>query len=208
MAPSPSDRHCDANEKVAILGWGSLLYCPRSLVTKGDWRRNGPWLPIEFARISNGPRLTLVIIPRRKLIRTYWVLSGLHSLEAALENLAAREGTDRDNIGYLRNDGAFAGRYPQYRRSLLRWLHSVACSAVIWTDLESNFTLKTKRPFLLSNAVEYLRELTEKEEGDEAEKYVRRAPSQTTTPLRRRLRKELGWTAWRGDPPFGACQQE
>jgi hypothetical protein len=193
----PLDSGSCGGQRIAILGWGSLIYCPRSLVLERDWQPDGPWLPIEFARISRGPRLTLVIMPGRKLIRTYWALSGLRLLEAAIRNLAAREGTDRRNIGYLRGDGAYVGRFPQYRGRLLRWLRSVGSEAVIWTDLESNFELKAEKPFSLSNAVEYLKDLTGKE-GEEAEKYVRRAPAQTDTPLRRRLRKEFGWTAWQG----------
>ena len=39
--------------RVAILGWGSLLWKPETLHNQGKWRSDGPWLPIEFARTSN-----------------------------------------------------------------------------------------------------------------------------------------------------------
>ena len=49
--------------KIAILGWGSLLWQPKDLQFDKEigWSKNGPMLPIEFARISKDGRLTLVI---------------------------------------------------------------------------------------------------------------------------------------------------
>ena len=47
--------------KIAILGWGSLIWNPRILKVAGDWTLDGPTLPIEFSRISDNDRLTLVI---------------------------------------------------------------------------------------------------------------------------------------------------
>lgn len=49
--------------KIAILGWGSLIWNPENLnyYTEFGWSKNEPKLPIEFLRISNNGRLTLVI---------------------------------------------------------------------------------------------------------------------------------------------------
>lgn len=47
--------------RIAILGWGSLIWNPNGLPIRGDWQRGGPVLPIEFSRISSDERLTLVI---------------------------------------------------------------------------------------------------------------------------------------------------
>ncbi|HOW68396.1 MAG TPA: hypothetical protein P5055_13320 [Candidatus Paceibacterota bacterium] len=49
---------------IAILGWGSLIWNPRDLPITGDWQGDGPVLPIEFTRISDNGRLTLVIDER------------------------------------------------------------------------------------------------------------------------------------------------
>ncbi len=46
---------------IAVVAWGSLVWCPGSLAMKTRWRRDGPRLPIEFARISQDDRVTLVI---------------------------------------------------------------------------------------------------------------------------------------------------
>ncbi len=47
--------------KIAYLGWGSLIWDPGMLPISGDWKPGGPVLPIEFSRISDNGRLTLVI---------------------------------------------------------------------------------------------------------------------------------------------------
>ncbi len=49
------------NRKIGIIGWGSLIWDPRGLPIKCKWHKNGPELPIEFSRISQDGRLTLVI---------------------------------------------------------------------------------------------------------------------------------------------------
>ena len=47
--------------KIAILGWGSLVWNPRNLsIINSAWHPDGVLLPIEFARISRDGRLTLV----------------------------------------------------------------------------------------------------------------------------------------------------
>lgn len=49
--------------KIAILGWGSLIWDKRNLRLAGEWQVGGPVLPIEFSRVSGYGRLTLVIDP-------------------------------------------------------------------------------------------------------------------------------------------------
>ena len=77
---------------VAIIGWGSLIWCPGSLRMLGHWRPDGPRLPVEFARISGGARLTLVIFPDARPQPTFWALSQLSEHEETVENLWIREG--------------------------------------------------------------------------------------------------------------------
>lgn len=64
--------------KIAILGWDSLIWDPRSLkydVNTG-WLTDGPKLPIEFARISNDGRLTLVI--KESVVEVQTLMQFLH----------------------------------------------------------------------------------------------------------------------------------
>ena len=48
--------------KIAVIGWGSLIWSKRDLEIEGDWIiGGGPVLPLEFSRVSKDGRLTLVI---------------------------------------------------------------------------------------------------------------------------------------------------
>jgi len=49
--------------RIAVLGWGSLIWKPDKPAISAPWHANGPLLPIEFARISLDGRLTLVLCP-------------------------------------------------------------------------------------------------------------------------------------------------
>lgn len=178
--------------RVAVLGWGSLLSRPGALRVSGRWQTDGPRLPIEFARISSRERLTLVIVPRRRLIRTYWALSACRSVASAIQNLAVREKTSTANIGFLDRDNQHRASFAQYLPRLGRWLCLHELDAVIWTDLTSNFETKTGKAFSHAAALEHLRHLTG-QERQAAMEYIRTAPRQTDTPLRRRIRRELGW---------------
>ena len=62
--------------KIAILGWGSLIWLPKDLKfdTNSGWKENGPVLPIEFARISKDGRLTLVITPNGTEVPTLYAV--------------------------------------------------------------------------------------------------------------------------------------
>ena len=62
--------------KIAILGWGSLIWQPKDLKFDANigWKEKGPILPIEFARISKDGRLTLVITKDAKEVKTYFAI--------------------------------------------------------------------------------------------------------------------------------------
>jgi len=183
--------------KIAILGWGSLIWRPRNLAHDGHWRTDGPELPIEFARISRDRCLTLVLVPSAPRLSTLWTVSTSASLETAIANLAEREGpTPRENIGFVwREQGAFrCNAAPKEFSNLKRWLGLHDLDAVMWTDLSSNFATKTDRARSLENAIAYLKALP-LAAASLAREYVEKAPAQVTTPLRRKIEKELGWIA-------------
>ena len=65
-----------------------------------EWLRiDGPMLPIEFARVSSGDRLTLVLVDTVPLQPTLWALSRKATLGETVSDLAKREGTNDSNIG-------------------------------------------------------------------------------------------------------------
>lgn len=84
--------------KIAVIGWGSLIWCPGPLGIQTPWYRDGPSLPVEFARISKDCRLTLVIHPDSANQMTYWALSTFEDLEGTRANLRTREGCSAEAI--------------------------------------------------------------------------------------------------------------
>ncbi len=60
------------------------------------WLLDGPHLPVEFARHSNGGRMTLVLVPGRRLVPILWTQMLIRDLEAAKRSLAMRECRRRD----------------------------------------------------------------------------------------------------------------
>ncbi len=181
--------------KIAILGWGSLIWDPRELKGqfKDDWQKGGPTLPIEFSRISSDARLTLVIDPKNgRDVQTPFVESCRGALEDAICDLRCREGTTLKNIGYIdlkRNEG----RSKQWKVvvTIKEWAAISHFDAVVWTDLPDNFEKKRGKEFSVPNAVEYLQGLPQNVQS-EARKYIRKAPDEVKTPLRDELQKN-GW---------------
>lgn len=179
--------------RVAILGWGSLIWDPQGLPREGIWEQGGPKLPIEFSRISNDCRLTLVIDETHgEIVSTRFVLSTRVDLEDAAADLRGREKTSSTKIGYLDlGSGKQQSRSVGVREAVSAWAASAGFQAVVWTDLEPNFKCETGIEFSLDAAVVYLQELP-KSAATRARKYIVNAPTEVNTPLRRRLR-EIGW---------------
>jgi len=187
--------------RIAILGWGSLLWDRGCLQIKEPWNRDGPKLPIEFARTSgltptNGPPyLSLVIYPIPEKIVTYWTLSLLADLKSARENLRERENhPPLSKIAFLPSRQSWSP-VPGVDGTIRKWLASRAAEVdiVLWTNL--SWKLETLTQFNAQDAIAWVdKELIKKNRASRAEEYVRKAPSQTDTPLRRMLRAQFGWT--------------
>jgi hypothetical protein len=120
----------------------------------------------------------------------------MDTLEGARENLRCRERCKTlDSIGYLAQDG-MSPIIPiqEIARRVQDWLQTrPELGAVIWTGLSCNYHEITEEPFSVENAIAWLRTLVNEGKEDEAEKYIRRAPSQTNTRVRIRCREEFGW---------------
>jgi hypothetical protein len=181
--------------KIAILGWGSLIWNRGDLAMTGEWQPDGPMLPVEYARVSQDGRLTLVIAPGMPAVPTYWGVAALPNLNQAITNLKQREQTGSEYIGYLRKDEARSrtGTLPATIITTLHdWLHTHHLDAVIWTNLPPRFDKTTGRMPTIAEALDYLRGL----DGDtrqRAETYIRRTPPQIRTPIRAAVETHLGW---------------
>jgi hypothetical protein len=174
--------------RIAIIGWGSLVWDPRNLARTGGWRTDGPRLPVEFSRISADGRLTLVIHLTSDLQQTYWALSSLDNLEAARENLRARECTGRTSIHWATRTDAHDPVSPIVATTQ-RWLRERTVDAAIWTGLAP-----TIDGDVVANAVAYLSGIGEDDERwRRVREYVVKAPPQIQTRVRRTMQVS-GWT--------------
>ncbi|HMV54883.1 MAG TPA: hypothetical protein PLX20_12300 [Rhodocyclaceae bacterium] len=181
--------------KIAILGWGSLLWDDdREFDAHHDkWKLDGPLLPIEFSRISTSRHgaLTLVVDPSHGTrCQVAYALSKRRTIEDAVADLRCREHTTMSNIGFLQPKSAKPPSLDQQTwESLQNWVCERKIDAVVWTALTSNFKTKTGLPFSTENAVKYLSTL-DSHGRSEADNYIARAPSFVVTPLRRMLSDE------------------
>jgi hypothetical protein len=180
--------------EVAIIGWGSLIWCPGALQIKSCWHRDGPLLPIEFARISLDQRLTLVIHPGSKDQRTLWATALSQELEAARANLRDREGTSPQLIYSATAAGEFSyGVSAEVRKAIAEWLRLHRdIDTCVWTGLTSNWREKKKADFSVASAIEHLKTLPEPART-RAQEYVQNTPAQIQTPARAAIREQLGW---------------
>lgn len=182
--------------KIAILGWGSLIWDKRDLPIVGDWQKDGPKLRIEFSRISKkGERagcLTLVIDERseEESISLY-AASPRTDLAQAIADLCAREGTSSDDIGFCEVAARrFApnalNRHPKSCERICDWAAEKKYDVVVWTALARRFKDVVGIQFSPAAALNYLSGLpapTKKK----AFAYIHSAPEQTMTPFRRLL---------------------
>lgn len=181
--------------KIAFLGWGSLIWDEsREFKIDGVWKKDGPKLPIEFARISNDGRLTLVIYPGAQLIEVLWGNANTEDLCEARYKLKEREGTSLDKIEYvsLGNDDKKCNVAPEILDRIRSWASTKKLDAVVWTGLSSNFKEKTKKEYNEDTAIEYLKGLKNADKQN-AKEYIQKAPSQVRTKIRERVEQELGW---------------
>jgi hypothetical protein len=185
--------------RIAVIGWGSLLWDLDDLAPKvrGAWHvARGPRLPFEFSRVSDKRKRALVVVIDREHgveCSTSFIESTRTDLDAAVDDLAARERAPRERIGHctVDDDGPRSGQEDCIGR-LRQWLVGADFQAAVWTDLPRNFEERVKAPFSIPRAIDYLKTL----QGDartEARRYVENAPANIETPLRAALREQDWW---------------
>ena len=182
---------------IAILGWGSLLWDLDDLAphVRLPWHmQGGPTLPMEFSRISPKRKMGLVVCldpVDGTPCPTHAIASSRATLAEARADLAARERTPLDQIGYASATESF-GRLPEIVAQVQKWCAATGHDGAVWTDLAPNFTDVTAQPFTLPAAIAYLQTL-KGENLAEAHRYITCAPALTSTNLRRALAQETWW---------------
>ena len=174
---------------IACLGWGSLIWEPRDLPTRGSgWFEDGPPVRVEFARQSEDDRITLVMVPCGPRVESLWVLMDTECLEVAGEALRTREKTARRRIGRWSRGEHSPDSIPE----LAEWADERNLDHVVWTALPPRFNGQNGTMPAPEEVVKHLRELSGNARK-RAEQYIRKAPPQIDTPYRRRIEEELHW---------------
>ena len=173
---------------IACLGWGSLVWDPRGLPIQRYWFDDGPLVRVEFARESNDGRVTLVLDPSARPVRSLWALMDAEDVERARRDLGSREEIPERRWSDL--IGAWPGDSPACILGLEEWARARNLDGVVWTALGSNFHEEGKS--LENQVLRHLQSLCGTKR-DEAERYVRRAPKQIDTMVRRRIEAKLKW---------------
>ncbi|MBM3879990.1 MAG: hypothetical protein FJ387_09770 [Verrucomicrobia bacterium] len=174
---------------IAILAWGSLIWNPRGLPISGKWQQDGPVLPIEFSRISDNGRLTLVIDERYGVdVSTCYALSPRSTLGEAVADLQEREGCPAENIGFVematrRVSPRAAERHPATCERIKTWAAEKGFDAVVWTALGRRFKDRINVPLSPAAAVRSLQGLPAPQQ-ESALEYIRNAPPEVLTPVR------------------------
>lgn len=178
--------------RIACLGWGSLVWDPRELPIRGSWFEDGPLIKVEFARQSQDGRITLVLTEQGALVHSLWALMDCTKIEDAREALRAREGVPKTRPEFI---GSFerGGDGPAPLPGCSEWLERQQLDAMVWTALPPKFG-EVERVPTESQVLDYLGGLRGADR-DNAEQYIRKAPSQIDTDYRRAIRASLGWAA-------------
>lgn len=176
---------------IACLGWGSLVWDPRTLAIQRQWLEDGPMIRVEFLRRSNNGRITLVLDSSASPVRSLWAIMDATDMETAVEALRDREGvfkqnSERDIGRWVSGDAS-----PANVLGLPEWAKARELDGVVWTALRHKFdSLET--PATGDQIATYLAGLTGRVRED-AENYVRRVPPQIDTPYRHIIEERLGW---------------
>lgn len=178
--------------KIAVFAWGSLVWDRRELAIADDFRPYGLHLPIEFGRVSENRRLTLVIDEAFGMSCTAYVaVSTFGDLDAAIENLRIREGMPGlKGIGFVdipsgKHSERAMERHPKAVAAITAWAKANGYDAAIWTALASNFHEPDKagEPFSVDATIRYLDQL-DRLNFAKALRYIWNAPPEIQTPIR------------------------
>jgi hypothetical protein len=178
--------------KIAIIGWGYLIWDRRSLDVAPEWLPDGPLLPVEFARFATPPRLLPVLVERAPLQPTFWAFSQKQSVLAAAADLAVREGVGTHDIGYWSSDDSM--RRPVGLEAVIaQWAESKVLDGAVWRAVQPN--LPDRSPGFPSEQqrLDFLRELVATGQEQDAREYFERMPAQIRTPFQALVERELGW---------------
>ena len=178
---------------IACLGWGSLVWDPRELAIQRAWFEDGPFLPVEFARMSDDKRVTLVLERSAIPVRSLWAVMDAVDIKTARQHLRKREGIFEKNEKKHIGTWSTGNRSPGLIPGLSKWANARGLIHVVWTALPAKWGNIERTP-TPEEVVDHLGTLGGATR-DNAERYIRFTPRQIDTTYRRRIETALQWTA-------------
>ena len=161
-----------------VIGYGSLIWDLDDLAphVEGQWTHyGGPWLPLEFSLVSAKRRRGLALVidhEHGQSCPSCIIRSNRNTIEKVVQDLAARERTSDQNIGFIeRNSGAAQSRSDTTLSTVRNWLSDTDYAGAVWTDGASNFETILGVTFSVAAAIAHLRKL-EGESAAEAKRYL------------------------------------
>lgn len=174
--------------KIACLGWGSLIWKPGLLPVAGSWYADGPTVPVEFVRISDGDEVATALCLNAEPVNVFWALLATASLDVACKALREREGIPAervDGVGIMLVDHTTTG-------PLQAWARHKAIDALIWTALPARIASTEGRVPGVEEVINYLQQLNG-DKREHARRYIEQVPPQIDTAYRRAIVNALGW---------------
>jgi len=193
---------------IACLGWGSLVWSRRDLPCRGVWHLDGPFLPIEFSRVSSDDRVTLTITEGVPPARSLWTQLDCASLEESVRALALREGIGCPSTGEFPCSIAYwskdNGASPHHEvDAVAAFSKRVGLDATVWTALKPGMSKKSRGEVPSQEQLaKHLRGLPSHALA-QAEAYARNTPAPIDTPNRRFFQELFGWRPT--DLAYSAC---
>lgn len=121
--------------RIAVVGWGGLLFERWRFPESVEWKSGGPAIPIG---ISSSARAYLAFDPLHgRRGPTQYAISPRTRLKEALEDIASREDPTLGSVGYVAGEQESAserlgGFAPQLLRELRQWCDEQGFDALIW----------------------------------------------------------------------------
>ena len=146
--------------KMAYLGWGSLLWNYKDLKI-GEWEKTSLKLPLEFSRISQDGRLTLVIDEENGAENNIWMTPAKYkNIDLAINALKKREKTLKGAISYVnlpKKKYRIRNTSPKIAQQLVMWALKEGLDVIIWTDLSTNWEKVRDKKYTVDDAIKYFK---------------------------------------------------
>ena len=146
--------------KIVYLGWGSLLWNYKDLKID-DWQQIDLQLPLEFSRMSQDGRLTLVIDEKNGAINKIWSTQAHYkNIDIAINALKKREKTLKSAISYInlpKKRYRIRNTSPKLTQEIVMWALKEKIDVIIWTDLSSNWQQIRGKEYSIEDALQYFK---------------------------------------------------